>query len=299
MHHVAFTLKTFLGHPLLFLAYGVLMLSFVSMWIHKRVWIWAPLILASIILAFLANVINDKALVSIGLLAGCHLLLRPELKGPLRLMLVTLATIISVGLLLHFMPGFNNWLIAEKVQISSNGYPFTFYFNYDKPFVGIFVLGFNLSLLSSWQEWKSKLLSIAFWVSLTLLVMMGLSYLFSIVDFDLKFPPITLPWILANVFFVCIPDEAFWRGFLQKEVINAFKERTPYAPAIGILTISAGFALMHLIFVPHLSYIFLAFIASSLFGMAYHFTKSIECAIFVHLLLNLTQFFFFTYPALT
>ncbi|MCB1108940.1 MAG: CPBP family intramembrane metalloprotease [Chlamydiia bacterium] len=298
MHNVAFTLKTFLAHPLVFSTYGVLMLSFLSMWVHKRVWIWAPLILASIIIAFLAKVIDDKALVSIALLLGCHLCLRPELKGPLRLILVTLASVISLGLLFHFMPGFNNWLIVKDMHVSPDGYPFTLYFNYDKPFIGIFVLGFNLALLSSWQEWKPKLLSICFWIALTILAMMGLSLLFNTIHFDPKFPPITLPWLLSNIFLVCIPEEAFWRGFLQREITNGFQDRTKWAPAIAIISISGGFALMHIFFVPHIAYIFLVFVASALYGMAYHFTKSIECAILVHFLLNLTQFFFFTYPAL-
>ena len=298
MHHITFTLKTFLAHPFNLATYGVLIAAFISLWVYKRAWIWAPLVLASIILAYFSHIIDDKALLPIGLLAGCHLCLRTDIKGPIRIILVTIASIISVGLMLHYMPGFNNWLIVKDYQISPNSYPFTLYFNFDKPFVGIFVLGLNLSLIKTAKEWGKAFLQIGFWTALTVLVLLGLSFAFGVVHFDAKFPPITLPWIIANIFFVCAPEEAFWRGFLQREIINGIKEKTKWAPAIAIGSISAFFALIHVFFVPHISYLFLAFIASTLYGMTYHFTKKIECAILVHFLLNTIQFFFFTYPAL-
>ena len=103
------------------------------------------------------------------------------------------------------------------MQVSPDGYPFTMYFNFDIPFIGIFVLGYSTELLRS---------------------------------------------------------------------------------GVVIGGIAAAFAILHIFFVPHLSYLIMAFMAAVLYGSAYYFTGAIEAAILAHFVLNVTQFFLFTYPAL-
>ena len=287
-----------LNDPLLLTTYSLLILAILSFWIYRRSFIWGSLIVASIILAFIAKILTPAGLLPILLLAGCHFGLNAKVKGPLRFMLTSLASVISIGLILHLFPGYNNWLIVKDLHVSTNAVPFTLYFNYDKPFIGIFILALHLPLLSSWAAWKRKLPLMGLWAGITIAVMLLASRAFNIVHIDPKIPMITLPWIIANLFLVCIPDEAFWRGFLQQKITNYLKPKTQWAPLIAIGILSVFFALMHLLFVFQARYIILAFIASALYGLSYHYTKSVEGAIASHFLLNVAQFFFFTYPAL-
>ncbi|MCB1117510.1 MAG: CPBP family intramembrane metalloprotease [Chlamydiia bacterium] len=288
-------LKLFLSHPLYTSTYSALILAILSFWIYRRTFIWASLIIASIGLALIAKIISPPALIPIAFLAACHFCLRSQIQGFLRAILISVAGILSLGLMLHLFPGFNNWLIVKSMQISPDGIPYTLYFNYDKPFIGIFILAAGLPLLSTL---KQNFAAICLWSGITIITMLVLSRFFSIVHFDPKLPSITVPWIIANFFLVCIPEEVFWRGFLQREITNSLQSKTKWAPYIAIGILSAIFALMHLAFVFQVRYIILAFCASVLYGLTYHYTKSVEGAIAAHFLLNATQFFFFTYPAL-
>ncbi len=298
MHNLAFTLKTFLSYPLYSSTYFILILAILSFWVYRHAFFWVGLLFTSIVLALVANIITPPALIPIIFLAACHFCLKSQIQGFLRAILICLASILSLGLTLHLFPGFNNWLIVQGIQVSPDGVPFTLYFNYDKPFIGIFILGFGLPLLSTWKEWKLKFAPICIWSGITIIAMLALSQIFGIVNFDPKIPPITAPWITANLFLVCIADEVFWRGFLQREITNSLRPKTKWAPYIAIGILSTIFALMHLAFVFQVRYILLAFCASVLYGLTYHHTKSVEGSIAAHFLLNATQFFFFTYPAL-
>ena len=298
MDWISFTVKTLFSNPLFLATYCVLILSILSFWVYKRIWLWPALLVAGLVLAFISKVIDTRALLPIAILALCHFGLHANIRGPLRTILVVLAGIMSFGLMLHWLPGFNNWLIAKDMQVSPDSYPYTMYFNLDVPFIGIFVLGLNTQLLRFWAEWKGKLIPIGIWVGITITVMLLLSDAFKIVHFEPKFPAITIPWLIKNLFLVCIPVEAFWRGFLQKELIETFKDHSKWVPAYVIGGIAGAFAILHIFFVPHFSYLIMAFFAAVLYGSAYHFTKSIEAAIFAHFFLNVTQFFLFTYPAL-
>jgi membrane protease YdiL (CAAX protease family) len=97
--------------------------------------------------------------------------------------------------------------------------------------------------------------------------------------------------------FVSIPEEAFFRGFIQRELYQWFGSN-PLAASGSILITSAFFTLLHLIWVANLPFLGLVFIASLIYGTIYQVTKSIESSILCHFGLNVIHFFFFTYPAL-
>lgn len=299
MGAITFAVKTFALSPWLLCTYGTLLLSILSCWVYKRIWLWPSLLLISIIFAFVSKVIDSRALLPIVILALCHIGLHSNVRGLLRMMCISIAGVISFGLMLHWLPGFNNWLIVKDIQLSPDSYPFTMYFNFDIPFIGIFVLGLNTPLLRSLSQWKHQLIPISMWIGITVVVMLLLSNAFNIVHFEPKFPDITIPWLLKNLFLVCIPAEAFWRALLQRELIKTFKAHSKWAPAYVIGGLAAAFAILHIFFVPHFSYLIMAFVSSILYGSAYYFTKSIEAAILSHFFLNVTQFFLFTYPALS
>src|SRR6185437_16095172 len=107
------------------LAFYTLMMTFLSLWIHKSAWRWGPFLLISFILAFHTGVAQPFSLISVVALVVIFWFLREPMSGMPRLVLVGIAIAIGAGLSFHLLPGFHNW------HVSGN-----FWVNYDKPFMG-------------------------------------------------------------------------------------------------------------------------------------------------------------------
>ena len=195
----------------------------------------------------------------------------------------------------HFFPGFHNWQLGENLQISKDAYPYSFYLNFDKPFIGFFPLAISIPLLSR-MHLRSVILKTIALTALGVMILMILALYLHLIEIDLKLPHISAIWLIANLFFVTIPEEAFFRGFLQREINEYLNAK--WAGTFSVIVVSLLFALLHFTFVRDLSYLSLTFIASLIYGGVYQATRSIESSIFCHYLFNVAHFFCFTYPAL-
>ncbi|MBF5059892.1 hypothetical protein NEPTK9_001414 [Candidatus Neptunochlamydia vexilliferae] len=277
------------------LAFISLILAFMSLWMHRKPWLWGSFLALSFIFALYGKVIDLKIFVALILLGGAHLALTGKLKGVPRLITIIIAIFLSVVLMGHFFPGFYNWKIAGELQISENAYPYSLYLNYDKPFIGFFPLALSIPLLSRFHL-RSVFVKTVALTTLGVIVLVILSLYFHLVEIDLKFPHITWVWLIANLFLVVIPEEAFFRGFLQRELSDYLNAK--WGGALSVVAVSLFFALLHFTFVRDLGFLSLTFIASLVYGSIYQMTRSIESSIFCHYLFNLIHFFCFTYPAL-
>lgn len=286
---------TFIHHPIASLAFISLILALISLWIHKKPWLWGSFLAISFIFAFIGKLIDLKIFVALVLLGVAHLALTANIKGMVRIVLIGVAFFISIALLAHFFPGFHNWKIGENLQISQDAYPYTLYLNYDKPFIGFFPLAVSIPLLSKMHLRTVALKTIALTL-LGVMILIILSLYLHLVEIDLKLPHISAIWLIANLFFVCIPEEAFFRGFLQREIDQSLN--TKWSGTVAVISVSLLFALLHFAFVQDFAFISLAFIASLIYGGVYQATRSIESSIFCHYLFNAIHFFCFTYPAL-
>ncbi|WP_228547083.1 CPBP family intramembrane glutamic endopeptidase [Candidatus Neptunochlamydia vexilliferae] len=266
-----------------------------SLWMHRKPWLWGSFLALSFIFALYGKVIDLKIFVALILLGGAHLALTGKLKGVPRLITIIIAIFLSVVLMGHFFPGFYNWKIAGELQISENAYPYSLYLNYDKPFIGFFPLALSIPLLSRFHL-RSVFVKTVALTTLGVIVLVILSLYFHLVEIDLKFPHITWVWLIANLFLVVIPEEAFFRGFLQRELSDYLNAK--WGGALSVVAVSLFFALLHFTFVRDLGFLSLTFIASLVYGSIYQMTRSIESSIFCHYLFNLIHFFCFTYPAL-
>lgn len=289
------TYLTFIHHPLSSLAFLSLILAFMSLWIHRSPWLWVSFIAISSIFGILGKLIDFKIFVALALLCAAHYALTAKLKGMTRLITILIAFFISIALMGHFFPGFHNWLIANKIKISKNAYPYTLYLNFDKPFIGFFPLAISIPLLSRMHLRSVALKTIAL-TALGVVILMVLALYLHLVEIDLKLPGITPIWLIANLFFVAIPEEAFFRGFLQREITDYLDSK--WAGPFSVIVVSLLFALIHFTFIRDLSFLSLTFIASLIYGSVYQMTRSIESSIFCHYLFNVVHFFCFTYPAL-
>lgn len=131
--------------------------------------------------------------------------------------------------------------------------------------------------------------------ALGVMILMVLALYLHLVEIDLKLPGITPIWLIASLFFVAIPEEGFFRGFLQRELPDYLDSK--WAGPFSIIVIPLLFTLIHFTFIRDLSFLSLTFIASLIYGSVYQMTRSIESSIFCHYLFNVVHFFCFTYPA--
>jgi membrane protease YdiL (CAAX protease family) len=199
----------------------------------------------------------------------------------------------AIALSNHVLPGFNNLIVFDKIQFSSDSAPFTMYLNFDKTVVGIFIYIFLLKKPESvsWQKKDSffTIKTFAILVAFMLPVALATHY----VRIDPKLPPQTWLWALNNLFFVCVAEESLFRGLIQGGLTNLAFSRWRWLP---LVLSSLLFGLDH--YEGGLPYILLAALAGVFYGYTYWKTDKIQSSILVHFGLNLTHFLLFSYPSL-
>jgi hypothetical protein len=197
--------------------------------------------------------------------------------------------------MMHGVPGFHNYKVMSDVVLSAGAIPYSKYFNYDKATVGLFIVAFSIPVLTAREAW-SRMLRIALpWGLLLFAVLSVLAVAIGYVRLDIKFPPQGLIWAWTNLFFTCLPEEAFFRGFLQRH-LQAVMAPARYAGPVALTLSSVLFGLSHLS--GGVQYSALATVAGFGYGWVYQRTGAIEASIGVHFLVNTLHFVLFTYPAL-
>jgi membrane protease YdiL (CAAX protease family) len=268
------------------IAYLTLGLTFSSPWIHRSVGVWISFLSLSLICALQSKIIEPYSLIFPLLLSLCYYVwqkpLSKEKKGVIGFIILTTVALLTF----HKIPGFYNWHVEGNLWIS-----------YDKPFIGLCLLTSSIPLARTSSDvytltWKT--------LPLTILGIGGLIFLATYsgaVHLQIKTPPHLLLRMVQNLFLVTIPEEAFYRGFLQEELCKRLG--TGVLSRLGaILITSLFFTLMHLTWAPNLGILGFVFIASLLYGLIYQYTKAIESSIFCHFLLNMVHLICFSYHAL-
>jgi hypothetical protein len=196
----------------------------------------------------------------------------------------------GVAFLYHRLPGFNNLLYLNHFYLSPTSCPYSMYLNFDKVMMGL-ILYSTSSLYReekglNYAAFKNTLATL----SLCILVLMPASLLSGYVKFDYKLSEHLLMWSLNNLFFVCLAEEVFFRGVIQKTLM-----RLSFPYWIPLLITSVLFGIFH--FQGGMMYMALAAVAGLFYGYTYYKTGRILCAMLVHFGLNLCHFIFFSYPA--
>lgn len=94
---------------------------------------------------------------------------------------------------------------------------------------------------------------------------------------------------------MCVAEEGFFRGFVQKNLAMAFKNfKAGNLIAVIISALLFGFA--H--YAGGIAYSIWSTIAGLGYGWIYHKTNQIESSILTHFGLNVIHFLLFTYPAI-
>jgi len=280
------------------LAYFFLFITVILLWApkYKKIpaW-WAGLILA-IIFGFFSHRLHFLALIPVSLLMlSAYLLRHDQLTILTRVLVAIVLFVIGVGLEAHLFPGFNNLRVINHVQYSPDAIPFTLYLNFDKTLVGIVILGFLHTLIATKEEWLILFKATLPRACIVIIVVACLSFILQFVRFDPKFPLSFFIWAITNLLFVCVAEEGFFRGFIQKYLCLLLK-RVKWRNLIAVLIASILFGLAH--YKGGTKYMILASVAGLGYGWVYFKTKRIEASIVTHFSLNAIHFLFFTYPAL-
>jgi membrane protease YdiL (CAAX protease family) len=267
------------------LAFFSLMMTFLSFWIHKSAWLWGAFLAISYILAINTSVVQPFSLVPIGTLLVLFWLFKNPIHGGLRLVLGLTVVALAAGLNFHWIPGFCNW------HVSGN-----FWVNYDKPFIGLFTLAFLLPLLRTPEEWYKMAFKA---IPLTIVAVFTLAILAvtsGTIAWQFKIPSHFILRLATNLLLVVIPEEAFFRGFVQEELFKGLGKGLK-GGIVAIVVSSLLFALFHLGW--HSSFAMLGFVclAGVIYGAIYQYTRAIESSILCHFAVNFIHMTFFTYHA--
>jgi len=284
-----------LSHPLSLISYSLLLISILSLWIKQDIKIWGTITAASLVCSVISDRIDIIGIISIVILCLLyHTVNRINLILFIRVTSGVLAVILSVMLAAHLIPGFNNWKIADNVSLTETSLPYSMYLNMDKTLVGLAILSLGFPLVKSLKEWSSVLRSILPIFLVGLIVLASVSQISGYTHWDFKFPNLFFVWALINLIFTCVSEEAFFRGFLQKNLFKILRGYK-YGNILSLITVSILFGLAH--FAGGFKYVILSAIAGIVYGYAYQKTERIEASILCHFGVNTFHFIFLTYPA--
>ncbi|PLR23598.1 CPBP family intramembrane metalloprotease domain-containing protein [Pantoea endophytica] len=196
---------------------------------------------------------------------------------------------IAIGLFVHFFPGFKNPRQVEDVQAGPLSLPFSFSYNFDKaliPFVLLICLPQLFRTQSAPPRLKILWLALLAAIPLLLYVAVQLGGL----AVEPHWPEWLGSFMLANLFFVSLAEEAFFRGYLQQRL------RQHIGAVAALLLTSLLFGLAHFPGGPLL--MIFATLAGLIYGLAWQWSGRLWVATGIHFLFNMTHLLFFTYPAL-
>lgn len=294
------------AQPASLAAYLILGLAVLSLWVARSPAIWGSLLGLSALFAFLADRLAPTGLLlGAGFLALVHLYFRPRKK--FKWVWGLLLSVLALGLGSHLLPGFRNWKVLEAA-VSAGAPAIPLYLNFDKAFVGIALLGMGslpLSRPRQFLEVSKSSLRLIFIACLTLL---GLALFSHSVALDLKWPSFAPLWLAVNLLFVCVAEEAFFRGFLQRELCALFDKYGfgnrsfklggyKAGHLLGWVMASVLFGFAH--YRGGVVYMGVSAVAGLFYGAGLLKTQRIEASILTHFVVNAIHFLAFTYPFLT
>jgi uncharacterized protein len=284
-------------------AYGFLTLALASLWMpritrfsNSAIPVWLIFLASAISSGLFFGFLQPLALLWAALFGSSAWALTQSnlgLAAKSTLFLVVFG--LSAGLMTHQLPGFDNPKMIAELRLSEDALPYNKHLNFDSALVGLCLLGFfhhRLGNASGWLVMLKKMTPISL---KTLATVMALSLALGYVHWQPKWTPVFFVWAWGNLFFTCIAEEAFFRGFIQEHLSQGLSKMR-CGQTLAILLAACIFGLAH--HAGGIKYTLLATVAGIGYGLAYHRAQRIEAAILTHFTLNALHFLLFTYPVL-
>jgi membrane protease YdiL (CAAX protease family) len=165
-----------------------------------------------------------------------------------------------------------------------------------KPFVTYLEDGLVVPLARGIEDWASVLKGLIVGC-LGIAVLALLATFTGAAHWNFKLPSFAAARILSNFFLTSIPEEGFYRGFIQNIFCRYF-ENIKLGKILALISTSILFAAAHYYWSPNLEILAFVFLASLLYGGVYLISGKIESAILTHFLLNFIHMTFFSYHAM-
>lgn len=279
--------------PLTILTFGLLLLAVIGLWIHRVVWVLA--LVAAVICGYVTGALRDLAAVWIAIAAALCWLYARSRHSRRRVPQAIIGAILFIhglAMALPLLPGFVRVELVAAKALSEGAAPYALAVGFPKVTLGILLLGLvNPSLLSRQGlggVFARTVPVLAVTLALVTVCALALGY----TRFAPHWHALFLWWAPINLFFTCLSEEAFFRGFVQRELAP---EGSGTGRAIAALIVAALlFGLAHYAGGP--AYVFAGFVAGLGYGWAFLRTRRIEAAMVVHFGVNAAHFLLFVYP---
>lgn len=255
--------------------------SFLSLWLKREPYIWGTLICLSILLGLVAGNITWLGLTFIIYLA---LLWFFYDRKPGLIIFVAIVCL-SISFKLRFLPGYYPFFITSKFAVGL-----------ENPLIGLFPLALLVPLAKDWRDWTDVIKGLVFGCA-GIAVLAILATLSGAVHWDFKLPSYMGTRLLSHLILTSIPEEGFYRGFVQKTLCDYLKN-IRIGNALALILTSLLFAASHVYWSPNLGILAFTFLAGLLYGSVYLFSGKIESAILCHFLFNIVHMTFFSYHAM-
>ncbi|KFK95104.1 MULTISPECIES: CPBP family intramembrane glutamic endopeptidase [unclassified Serratia (in: enterobacteria)] len=194
----------------------------------------------------------------------------------------------SLALFCHLIPGFNNPLMVVQEKTGPLSSPYSLYYNFDKALVPFLLFACLPTLFNAGKT--EQQVGISAWVLLVLAVpaLLLLAVALGGLKIELYMPTWILAFMMANLFFVSLAEEALFRGYLQQRI----RQWLGAYPALVITALLFGAA--H--FAGGMLMVIFATLAGVIYGLAWMWSRRLWVPVVFHFGLNLTHLLFFTYP---
>lgn len=258
---------------------------------------WSILLFGAIASGLAQGYLTFLAVLWIALLGlAARLAAQPVYMRWQRTLGTTAAGLLALAMALHSLPGFHNPVLIASARFSVDAAPYTQYANFDKAAGGLLLLTFLCRRTRTLAEWRQHLRNASLPILTTTPIVVGLAIALRYVEPDFKLPAYTPVFLITNLLFTCIAEEAFFRGFVQERLATAIGFGR-IGSAIVIVTSGLLFGLAH--YPGGIAYVAISSVLGCGCAYSYAITRSIEAPILTHFALNAVHFVGFTYPRLS
>lgn len=255
--------------------------SFLSLWIHREPKIWGTLLGISLLFGLVGGNINWIGLIFIIILLSLWIIYDRKPSATLFVLLVCFSALFKMRLL----PGYTPFFFTPKFAVGLEG-----------SLIGLFPLAFLVILARGIKDWAAVLKGLL--IGCTGIAILAILATFTgATHWHFKQPTFATARILSNFFLTSIPEEGFYRGFIQHTFYKYFENIRP-GKILAIISTSVLFTAAHIYWSPNLQILAFVFLASLLYGGVYLISGKIESSILCHFLLNLIHMTFFSYHAM-
>lgn len=272
--------------------------SVVALWLPRLPRAWAYCVGASLILAVATGLVSATGVALLGATAACLYFLARAEAAAMRLTQLALlgaAAVLAVGIATGALPGFERLTWYRELRLTPAAAPFALTLNYGKAAVGVLILGFAVARIREARAWRALLRPVAAAALVTAVAVAALAMVTGHTHFEPKWTALFLPWAAVNLLFVCVAEEAFFRGLVQERCAR-WLAPLRHGRVWAWLTAAALFGLAHA--GGGAEWALLAGVAGLGYGWVYMKTGRVEAAVAVHFLVNGTHFLLLTYPRL-